>query len=1121
MYMRNIYKGKMTLKSKLIIFLSLVFVACMTFGLSFALPKNKTVASTSRVAIEILDEGVQYFNTYGIGETISIRQIDAERAGAKVPVFAYLQKDNQVVAELSSTDSVVNFVFESKGKYELVYFAKNEDSSTQIIKSYSFSVNKQPYFKTDFAPSYVVGSVIDVNKKCYYELQSAKSFVTVTSPMGKTEKVTGSFSAIEAGFYEVEFSSEIAGMSFSRTYLLDVRKKPTKYSEYFQSVSGVSEIKDNVVAPDYAKAGTGVGIYSNATECVFQYGNMIDLNALTKDDQLISLLPLSGDGISPMTNFSVLLVDAYDPSNVIEYFVYSDFYPSAYDKEWTYASMVYKGKYYAVRENGSFVNSKFGVCMSVHIHAEVLKEHNGGNGYGKAEWFCAQTDYANKSFHVNGGIRYNTKKGIFLMDPSNPEYVGFGNEWGGFTTGEVYLQVKMRNSAGNCGMIVSEVAGEKMSGELSEGRMPAGYFLDSEEQGQIPSGMVGLEYRVPEVSYYADALEGRVYAPEYSAKLYKEILSPILMEEIALENGENSKYSFVPTEKGRYRLVYTVSDQAGNDFTKHYSFSVEPKKEPTVSVDIAETLFVGEQFTIPKIKISNMSQLTYKKESISYNGIEYVENTGDVILLEKAGEIKIRCLYKDYLGQELKLEKIYEVVETDKPIININGSVPKYVLKGQKIILPDFSAVAYKNGVTTVHSSDRKITVDGQEIDLTARRIEITKSHNQVIKVVYSALDASKTFEIRVIDAKYLSDRFYASSGEFTAVGNAKKYVELAFEKDLTFDFVNVIPVPKNGNLNFVFSVPKFNFEYVDIRFADFGNQSKNIFIRLTEEREVLYAQLNALGNKVVLTPSSEDGSEYKITYNSVFGSFNPLFTLDEYSNGYKFDFFPSGLIYLTFDFVGVTEPTSIRLLEIGGNKLLSFYNAEGEVEEYEDYSVPMLIREKTIYDLPLTYGTVVTVPRILVASVFSGFTWAEVTVAAPSGKVLVNGANAYNENEITLDEYGAYTITYKIGYLGGSKNITEIFNVRKDNPVEIAFKKNIEDRVKVGDKIVIPELKITGMEENCQTQIYLISPDFSIRQIKEKEKISFEKRGVYKITVMTSDKFNTYSKVFEIRVEG
>ena len=136
--MRNIYKGKMTLKSKLIVFLSLVFVACITFGLSFSLTKNKSVASTSRAAIEIFDEGVQYFNTYGIGETISIRQIDAERAGEKVQVFAYLQKDNQVVAELTPFDSVVNFVFENKGKYELVYFVKNSDLSNQIIKTYSF-----------------------------------------------------------------------------------------------------------------------------------------------------------------------------------------------------------------------------------------------------------------------------------------------------------------------------------------------------------------------------------------------------------------------------------------------------------------------------------------------------------------------------------------------------------------------------------------------------------------------------------------------------------------------------------------------------------------------------------------------------------------------------------------------------------------------------------------------------------------------------------------------------------------------------------------------------------------------------------------------------------------------
>ena len=500
--MRNIYKKIRTLKPKLIVFLSLLFIFCITLS-GASLQANRTAASTGSTKIQIFAEGVQYFNTYGIGETISIRRIEAESNGEPVQLSAYLQKDNQVLAELSAGDNLTNYVFETKGKYELIYFITN-GGSNEVVKSYSFSVNKQPYFKTDFAPSYTVGSVIDVNKKCFYNLESASSSVIVTDPRGKVEKVSGSFCATEAGFYKVEFSSNIDGMSFSRTYLLDVRKKPASYADYFQPVSGVSEIRGDVSAPAYAKAGTGVAIYSTASECVFQYANVIDLNALTENDQLISLLPLAGDGITAMSDFSVRLIDVYDSSNVIEYYVYSDFNPNLYDQEWTYASIVYKGKYYAVRADGSLVNNKWGAVMSVHIHADVLDEHMGGNGYGKAEWFCAQTDYANKSFHVNAGIRYNTKKSQFLMDLSNPEYLGFGNEWQGFTTGEVYLQVKMKNSSGTSGMIVSEVAGEPMSGEFSQGRMPAGYFLDSEKEGKIPNAIVGLNYSVPEVSYYTE-----------------------------------------------------------------------------------------------------------------------------------------------------------------------------------------------------------------------------------------------------------------------------------------------------------------------------------------------------------------------------------------------------------------------------------------------------------------------------------------------------------------------------------------------------------------------------------------------------------------------------------------
>ena len=761
--------------------------------------------------------------------------------------------------------------------------------------------------------------------------------------------------------------------------------------------------------------------------------------------------------------------------------------------------------------------------MSVHIRADVLeKDHRYGLGYGKAEWFCAQTDYANKCFHVNAGLGYNTRYSHLLMDLSDSEHVGFGNEWEGFTTGEVYLQVVMKNSYGKCGMIVSEVAGESMSGELSGGRMPAGFFLDSEEKGKAPNGMVGLNYRVPDVSHYVDALEGRVDAPTYSAKLYKEIVSPILMEELPLEAGTNSQYSFVPTEEGQYRLVYTLNDKTGNAFSREFTFTVEAQNAPSLEIEIPEELNVGTYFTVPKLEVQNMSRLTYEKESIVYDGIEYAGKAGEKVLLNKATEIKVRCLYKDYLGQELKVEKVYEVLESERPILSIDGNVPKYVLKGQTIVLPDFSSITYKDGTAVENKSDRKLTVEGEDVDLTSRKVKMTKGHGETVKVVYSSLGASQEFAIKVIEANYLSDRFYAASGEFIAVENNKNYVQLTFDEDVRADFIHVIPLRANEKFKFKFALPECNFDYADIRFTDFVDSSKELFIRLTKEKGALYAQLNGLGNKVVLKADSENGLEYNITYDSAYGSFSPLFTINEYSNGYTFDAFPSDMFYISFDFVGVSEQSSVRILEIDGNKLASFYNSKNQLEKYDDYGTPSLIRTKSIYDTALTYGTVVSVPKILATSIFSGFTWAEITVISPSGKILLNGANAYNENDIVLEEYGAYTISYELGYLlTSSQIITEVFHVHKDTAVEISFKENFEQTFKVGDSLSIPELNIVGMEEDCKTKIYLIAPDYTMREVKEKEKLTFDRRGTYKLIVVTSDKFNIHSRVFEILVEG
>ena len=58
-------------------------------------------------------------------------------------------------------------------------------------------------------------------------------------------------------------------------------------------------------------------------------------------------------------------------------------------------------------------------------------------------------------------------------------------------------------------------------------------------------------------------------------------------------------------------------------------------------------------------------------------------------------------------------------------------------------------------------------------------------------------------------------------------------------------------------------------------------------------------------------------------------------------------------------------------------------------------------------------------------------------------------------------------------------------------------------------------------MEEDCKTKIYLIAPDYTVKEVKEKEKLTFNRRGTYKLSVVTSDKFSIHSRVFEIQVEG
>lgn len=1075
--------------------------------------------------IEVNEQGVLYHDTYAVGETITIKRISARSADKELKVTAVLQKDHRVEAVLSANEQQTVFVFKEEGEYCLIYTAES-NGSKQVIKNYNIAVKKQPYFNALFVPVRI-GTTVDVSARCYYEGESVAASIAVTDPVGRSVKVVNSsFIASLAGFYRIVYSADMRGTNFRRTYMVEVLKNespPQSYGDYFTFFAEDCKMIEHMDAPDYSIGGSGLGIVSESSELSFRFNNVIDLNAMTVEDSLIKLLPLGSDGYSPFQYLNFSLIDAYDAGNVITYYAWPYFYNNPTNgntDHWVYYRINYNGKSGVYGDDGKF--NTWGAMSNVHFSTDLLHSHQGGKGYGKAAWFEPRIDYAARQFYALCGNSAYTPELRLLADLTDPVYTGANNEWGGFTTGEVYLQVNVASSGAGCGMIVSEVGGEKLNGSFGDpGRMPAGFQLENDYGTEFPDGIRGEKYPVPKVLYATDAFDGLVYNPEFAVSAeYNTSGIYLPISDFTLD----SDHAFTPARSGEYRFVYTVSDLHGNLFARKISFTVkETLGVPGVSYDEAalEDLKVGETMVIPRLNAVGMSALTLCKESIVYNGAEYADMAGEHVFLSDPGEVAVSYRYVDYLGQVFEGEKSYRVTAAEEPIIQLKSAVPKYVLKGREIVLPDFSAFDYSKQGETGYSPERSILVDGQEIDLMLRRVRVTKEDGEEITVTYKAGDKTVDYSVTVVDAQYMADRFFATSGEITK-SNERSYVQLDFSGNTVIDFINPLVVPEKGAIDLQFNIGGEVFDksgYLDVIFTDYiyGN---NIFVRITRTGDALYGQLNGRGEKVPLAAGDLEGY-YSLPYNQRDVRFDSLFGISSDSKEYPFAGFKSRRLNLQFAFSEiVAESGYLRVASINGRELVSQFNGSTLLTT-NDFGAPEIVAKESLYDNDFVYGRTVKIPAIEAWTVLSGMSVATLRITAPSGTVVADGINAYSDYYLELAEYGQYSLRYSSAMGNGMELINAkalSLTVKKDSLPEIALQGLAKSYFK-GDVLEIPDVTVSQAEKDYVVTMYLIMPSAKCVSVHGGDLLRLNSQGTYVLAVTVSDKFNTVSYSYRFGV--
>lgn len=1077
-------------------------------------------------AIENVDEipetaSTEYFSSYAVGETVSINSYRVSVNGKMKSTYAVLQKDLTAYAFLSNEEDSLLYKFTEAGEYNLIYFYITDTQSRVVVKNIGFTVSaEQAYFDVVFEKEYMCNSELSVEASCIKGKQSVLAQVKVLSPFGdEVAPSNGIVRLAQNGVYSIKYTAELGGEKIEKTYYVRVTSTAYSYKDYFTAVNGTVNAVDDMQAPAYAKSGSGVGLTMDAVATV-RYNNVIDLTGMTQDQDLIKLLPLCEGDYGIISQFSVQLIDIYDATNVVEWrFKRYARGESSWMGGYTYCNISYNGRLYALHPTKGLMvdNSTYGLGTRICCNAAYLKTNAGGMYYGYGPWARCQVNYKDRKFFTHAS---NTTTSLSYVQPEQNEvidldeatYVGYGNEWQGFTTGEVYLQIDIQATGVQSGCIVQEIAGQKLYGEMQDTGAPNLYF-DVEENGSLPKGKMNEFYPFPAPSYSNDIMEGTKASPEYTVtKLEYELLQDRAYSEMTITD----QAGFTPNIPGRYRITYQTTDESGNIGEKQTFFTIEEDLgNAEVVYSLNSDLYVGNTIIIPKISVEGLSYLVKKEESITYDGKEYATQAGESLFLNKAGQILIKCAYEDYLGNTYEIEEGYEVVALDKAITAVQGCVPKYALKGRTIVLPDYSAINYSKNENMAWT----LTVDGKSIDTKTRAVTIEGENYKKLDVVYAVDGKEECYQITVIDAQHLSDRFYVTSGNAMLLNEKNNVVaQVSSNAEIEYVFPFILD---NSDFNFGFDIDG-EFESVDVYFEDYLDARQSLYLRLRKTASGIMAQINGEGQEFVVVPATKHGG-YTFSYTHLKRAFQfeTSVLAQKTLAGEIFEGFKSNRVNMRFVFNGVMQPTMMRFYQIGVVTFLSSFDAQNNLMNYVDSMFPVLVGEHSYLENSFKYGTTALIPGLEARTALSGGCINTLTITAPSGKVILSNVNGYNDYEIKLTEYGDYEIVYTVPFRATTKKYKYSFRVFKEDPPVIEIKTPLEKTYAYGESISLPEVTVTNVSNDYTVEYFISTPNGTMTALADGESITLNSYGTYVVSVFVTDEYNVTFKIWTFKVEG
>ena len=901
-------------------------------------------------------------------------------------------------------------------------------------------------------------------------------------------------------------------------------------ADKFFSATENAEVFVDYQAPEHI--GDYKGIFVKAKDngdSAVTLNHELDLRVFTANDVLLRLIPITTEpkeatGDLQVNKLTIRLTDVADENCFVEMSVHSN--P---EKEYPYAS------YASAYGNGQISTGRFfnkdGTIR--YFSASSYGREVYTNFYGRArngvsiekdlQAVSFAYDYDTSCVHTDPGVPFGYVDTVIadLKDSENMK-----GEWKGFKSGKVKMTITASSETfanKDAGFMILNFGGLDFSEESwTDTEKP---FFKIDTLGYDFDALPEAEVFAPYPVYEAIAFDK--YDCVYGSGSAERELTVTVRKEGSTEPIPVKDGYFVPSETGVYEICYLATDTAGNvaeQILKIKANNVSPVTHTWVT-PLAQTATLGVKTLIPEHEIDGVYG-DYEITTVVYENTtgKEVEIKNGGFVAEKNGVYVVSVTVKDFVGRGGVFNYYVTAQASKLPILDTTPTIPRLMILGKEISLPDFEAYDYYS-LTNKKMSAEKYYVfknaDGEALKKVKPGEKFTpdKSFGESIVVEYVA--KSYLYEDTVGDS--VSVTILDKSGTvdfskyFVAENVTKVEKDYSNNKYLTYFFdtdaakiVYGLPLPFNG-MEFSFRVPGAridengaiidatnNYDTIKVTLVDGSYSNKKVELAIKASSDPDFSDFYLNGEKVGKMYGTFDDTKLEDFLLRINGrneiideSGNLVCQITNYATGEAFEGFTDNMCYAEFAFENVGGGSAIQFVKNGSQ----YFSAKIKRD-----SIEPLIVTCGEYLFEQAVG-VITLPGAVAIDAICGRTDVYLEVYTEDEDLVYRTKVGTSPVSFTLKSSGKYFVkyvstddSYNTGY---NENVLSVYRVE---PFEVTLSGEVPATAKKGDKITLPAFSVDSSLAAYDAVVFVNKPRGGQIEITESLTFTADQVGEYKV---------------------